>query len=801
MSQSDQLKLENEALRERLTRLSEASLRINESLEFDAVLQGVLDAARTLIDARYGVMTFHHDGGEVGNFLSSGMTPEEAAELWKIPAATGIYEHLGNIPGPLRHPNMLQLLSEAGVHDVQFPLPPGIVFSFLASPLLHRGQRLGNIYLAAKLSRPEFTQEDEETLVMFASQAALVIANARRYRDEQRARNDLETLVNTSPVGVVVLDPGTGAPVSFNREASRIVDRLRDPDQSPAELAEVMTWVRADGQAVSLKDFPIAARRRLGETVRAEEIVLQVPDGRRVSVLVNSTPIRSAAGEVESVVVTLQDMTPLEEMERLRADFLGMVSHELRTPLATIKGSTTTLLNSASDLDPAVMTQFHRIMDQQVDHMQDLIGDLLDVARIEAGSLSVDPAPVDVAEIVDEARSRFLGAGGSERLSIDLEPELPLVMADRRRVAQVLGNLLSNAVRHSPDGSAVRVSAVRDGFHVAVSVSDQGRGIPAELLPHLFRKFSRIDGVTRDGGIAGSGLGLAICKGIVEAHGGRIRADSEGTGLGSRFTFTIPAADGMDDVAPAAPAASVRASATSRDRLRILAVDDDPQALRYIRDAISKAGYAPVVTGDPADVPRLMGEERPHLVLLDLMLPGSDGIELMTGILRTSDVPVIFVSVYGQEDVVARAFDMGASDYVVKPFSPTELAARIRAALRRRAAPDVAEPSSPYRFEDLSIDYSGRRVWLGGRSVELTPTEYALLFELAVHGGRVMTHDHLLQRVWGAERTGEPWLVREVVKRLRGKLGDVAADPTYIFTEPRVGYRMPQGNPEMEPTA
>ena len=788
-SESDLLKQENEVLRERLTRLSEASLRINEPLEFDAVLQGVLDAARSLTDACYGVMTFHDDDAMVQNFLSSGMTAEEASAVWQILTAPGIYERLGGIGGPVRHPDMLGLLSEMGVPGMRLPLPSGTAFSFLASPLLHRDQRLGNIYLAAKRRCPEFTREDEERLVMFTSQASLVIANARRYRDEQRARGDLETLVDTAPVGVVVLDARTGAPVSLNREASRIIDRLRSSDQSVAELAEVMTWIRADGQEVSLRDFPIADRPKVGETIRAEEIVLQVPDGRRVPVLISATPIRSAAGEVESMAVTLQDMTPLEEMERLRADFLGIVSHELRTPLATIKGSTTTLLSGAPDLDPAVMTQFHRIMDQQVDHMQDLIGDLLDVARIEAGALSVDPAPVDLAEIVEEARSRFLGAGGSERLSIELDPELPLVMADRRRIVQVLGNLLTNAVRHSPDGSPVRVSAVRDVFHVAVSVSDQGRGIPADMLPLLFRKFSQAYGVTRNGGGAGSGLGLAICKGIVEAHAGRIRADSEGRGLGARFTFTIPAAEGAEDNAATAHAAPVRARRLSRDKLRVLAVDDDPQALRYVRDAISKAGYAPVVTGDPKDVPRLMEEEKPHLVLLDLMLPGSDGIELMTGILRTADVPV-----YGQEDVVARAFDMGASDYVVKPFSPTELAARIRAALRRRAGPDVAEPSGPYELGDLSIDYAGRRVWLTGSPVALTPTEYGLLYELSIHAGRVMTHDHLLQRIWGPGRMGEPWLVREVVKRLRGKLGDVAADPKYILTEPRVGYRMPAGD-------
>ena len=188
-----------------------------------------------------------------------------------------------------------------------------------------------------------------------------------------------------------------------------------------------------------------------------------------------------------------------------------------------------------------------------------------------------------------------------------------------------------------------------------------------------------------------------------------------------------------------------------------------------------------------------MDEEKPHLVLLDLVLPGTDGIELMNEVRKTADVPVTFLSIYGQDETVARAFDMGAADYVVKPFSPTELAARIRAALRKRLEPFQGEPSGPYAVEGLGIDYALRRVTLDGEPVELTATEYAVLYELAVHAPRVLTHTVLLQRVWGPERVGEAWLVRNVVKRLRGKLGDDAADPRYILTEPRVGYRMAEG--------
>ncbi len=190
---------------------------------------------------------------------------------------------------------------------------------------------------------------------------------------------------------------------------------------------------------------------------------------------------------MESVVVTMQDMAAVEEQERLWAEFLAMVSHELRMPLSSIKGFAVTVLESPTDPDPAVVRQLFRIIGEQTDHMHGLVSDLLDVARIETGTLPVDPDPAEVAALVDRARSAFTSAGGRDNVGIDVAPDLPLVMGDRRRIVQVSGNLLSNAARHSPEDSVIRVSASLAGAHVKVSVADQGRGVPAEDLPRLFR--------------------------------------------------------------------------------------------------------------------------------------------------------------------------------------------------------------------------------------------------------------------------------------------------------------------------
>ena len=311
--------------------------------------------------------------------------------------------------------------------------------------------------------------------------------------------------------------------------------------------------------------------------------------------------------------------------------------------------------------------------------------------------------------------------------------------------------------------------------------------MPPERLPHLFRKYS--GGRDRESGLAGSGLGLAICKGLVEAHGGRISAASAGAGQGTRITFTVPLAEAVGErAAPHSADGSPRAPGEASQPEPILVVDDDPQTLRYVREALVGAGYAPIVTGEHRELARIIETEKPRLVLLDLILPDTDGIALMELVPELADLPVIFISGYGRDETIVKALESGAADYLVKPFSPSELTARIRAVLRRRAE------AEPFVLGTLAIHYERRRVTLAGRAVPLTATEYELLRVLSVNAGKVMTYEALLRQVWNGRRDRDTDLVRTFVKKLRRKLGEDAARPAWIFNERGVGYRMPRPN-------
>ena len=789
MREIDRLRQENAELHDRLAKLSQASLLITRSLDLDDILQGVVDGACLIADARYGALLVFDEAGAIGNVAISGLTPEEVAAVEGWPDGEGILGYLNEIQEPLRLANVAEHPRSVGVPRNHPPMT-----TFLGTALNHLGRNVGNLYLANKNGGGEFTHADEAILVMFASQAALAISNALNYSGEQQSKASWEALVDLSPVGVMVFDAKTGNLTAINQEAQRIARYRYGPGATLEDIRNARPLRYMDGRDVPWDQRPVMRTITSGAGMRAEEFILVGADSPDFPALFSTAPAYSDDGAFTSVILVVQDLRPREELERLRAEFLGIVSHELRAPLTTIKGSAATALGSTLPLSDAETRQFFRLIDEQADHMRNLINDLLDMTRIESGMLSVTTEPTDLAFLVDLARNTFLNNGARNVVEVDLAPGLPRALVDRQRMLQVLNNLLSNASKFSPDWSTIKVSARQEDVHVMMSVTDSGQGLIPEQLDRLFRKFSQLD--DQDAGrrrSLGEGLGLAICKGIVESHGGRIWAESGGPGQGTRFTFTVPVADESASLIPISMAdGRERTHYMASEQTHILAIDDDPQTLWYLRNTLSDAGYVTVVAGNQREVENVLASEKPELVLLDLMLQGTDGFELLRRVPAILDVPVIFLSGNGTDENITRALEMGADDYIVKPFSPTELVARIRASLRKRAASEHSETLQPYTLGELTLDYADRSVTVAGRPVGLTATEYRLLYELSLNAGRVLTHNQLLERVWGPEYSGDSQLLRSFVKSLRNKLGDSARQPSYIFTEPRVGYRLAQ---------
>lgn len=228
--------------------------------------------------------------------------------------------------------------------------------------------------------------------------------------------------------------------------------------------------------------------------------------------------------------------------------------------------------------------------------------------------------------------------------------------------------------------------------------------------------------------------------------------------------------------------------------MKVLVIDDSPEVteavalcfeLRWPHSTIISA-----LSGNKGV--DLVEAESPDMVILDIGLPDIDGFEACRQIRSFSETPIIMLTVRDRDVDIARGLELGADDYITKPFSPSELLARIETVLRRRIALDVLETRPPFLLGDLAINFAERRVTVASKPVRLSPKEYKILHELAVNAGRVLTHDQILQKVWGLEYSGETELVRSMVRNLRRKLGDDGRHPHYIHTEPEVGYRVPR---------
>lgn len=385
-------------------------------------------------------------------------------------------------------------------------------------------------------------QRELATALSKTRELASVTAEARRRVEAAHA--DLLATVETVPAALMIFN--TDGSVRLRNRAATDVFGIEP--QNP-ELRHSY-WTRfkriaKDGSLIP-PDKWISSRALAGEAMINQELEIHHPDGRVFPILASGAPLRNDLGHVAGAVVAFQDISRLREVDRMKSEFVSIVSHELRTPLTSIRGSVQLVLDDPTAVANPEHQQLLQIALSNCERLVRIINDILDVAKIESGNITLHPKPVNVADIVRQSIQVVEGPARAARVTLDarLPARLRPVMVDPDRIVQALVNLLSNAVKFAPQGSTISITAAGSENTITLAVSDQGEGIAPENLHRLFQKFQQVDSSSsrRKGG---TGLGLAITKALVEQHGGRIFVDSEVT-KGTRFSFTLPVATAQE---------------------------------------------------------------------------------------------------------------------------------------------------------------------------------------------------------------------------------------------------------------
>jgi PAS domain S-box-containing protein len=607
---------------------------------------------------------------------------------------------------------------------------------------------------------------------------------AQLAREARAERQRLQAVFDHSPEAILYVEAPDGIIRLTNPAAAELLGPELQGDLSQHPL--IRRIFRPGGERCLPDAFPILYSLAHGESCRDVELIVEQGDGKRVPVLMTSVPLYADDSTLQGVVAVVQDLRRLREVERLKSDFVALVSHELRTPLTAIQGCAQTLLMSSTPPTSERVREFMQIIAAQGERLQELIDNLLSLAQVEAGALQLRralvPVPPLVQGVLRQLRDRFTGL----RLQAEVPPDTPPISADAHRIEQVLFNLLDNARKFSPPGGAVTLRVATEGALVHFTVRDQGPGIPPAARERVFERFYQVEQPsTRN--IGGTGLGLAICKAIVEAHGGTI-AVADTSGSGAALSFTIPALVAERLEVPAPPLTQQRRS--SGAHARVLVVDDDPALRRLLDGSLGDAGYEVAVAAEAGAALDAVMTAAPDVILLDVMLPGTDGFALCRQLREWTTVPIIMLTARASEQDVVLALRDGADDYVTKPFRPAELLARIEAALRRASVDPWPNGVSLIQVGQLRVDLARRAVALDDKPIELTPTEYGILSYLARHAGQVLTHDQILAEVWGEEYRGSNQYLWVHIAHLRQKLEPDARQPRYILTERGVGYRL-----------
>jgi len=680
---SARLYLETERRAEEMATLNEIGREITQVLDQETLLEKIAQRAMSVLHGSDAVIRLLQEDGSLPTVVAVG----DLAEVFKgdvVRLGQGITGHVAQtgvaevVNEPANDPRTVRV---AGTEEEE---NEAIIFA----PLTSGAGVIGVMGVwRDKALHGEFSKNDLEFAVGLARQAAIAIENARLFNEVQRQKEYFEALFVSSPAAIVTIGMDRKI-ISWSPSA----ERLFGYTQAEAVGRDIDKLVAGDTgmETEALELSRLYAGEKTERSLLRYKSKRARKGGGLFDVEINAMPVVVDGVQI-GVVVIYHDISELEQARRASEDankaksaFLANMSHELRTPLNAIIGFTRIVKRKGQDVLPEKQVENLEKVLVSAEHLLGLINTVLDIAKIEAGRMDVQLASFELQPLIDLvlATSQPLVKQGQVSILAEVEPGLPTITSDREKIKQILINLVSNAAKFTHQGE-IRIRARLEGVRLALEVSDTGIGISQESLGRIFEEFQQADSsTTRQYG--GTGLGLAISRNLAHLLGGELEAHSV-LGQGSTFTLWLPLVDGKGAASVAQSEAeearsesyTTAASQTVNSSDLVLVIDDNPDAVSLLCENLEEAGYRVAVALNGDDGLQKARRLQPFAITLDIMMPRKDGWQVLHDLKtnpQTRAIPVLMVTIVDKKPL---GYQLGATDYLVKPLEEDEVLASL----------------------------------------------------------------------------------------------------------------------------
>lgn len=520
--------------------LLEISRAITQELNLDSVLARILKVSIEMLAGQAGLIAMREKTGgwrvAVTQGLPTAFIRQLEPLLAKVPENEEPDFELTEIN------RLLQGLTRAASLGL---------FTGVALPLVARRQVVGLLFVFRNY-QGSFSTNDTALLRSFADQAAIAVSNAQLYSQVSHEQRRMSALLDSAADGILILAPdntiergnlalarllGTSIEAINGQHHSKIIRWLHIKEGQTLEQAEAGGWPLSPNASLYVEgDLLRTDASPLPVGITYAPLVAPVTQGEGTASAGNLLS-SGTANVLVNVIATVRDITRFREAEELKSTFVSVISHELKTPIALIKGYVSTLRRDDAEWDSQVVQDSLQVIEEEADHLTELIENLLDASRLQAGALSINLTDVAIDELAGRIAERFRTQTSQHQITLDFPPNFPVILADEDRLGQVFANLLSNAIKYSPAGGAIQISGQVRPDQIILCVKDQGAGIAPEDAPHIFERFYRSTNTSRI--TKGAGLGLYLARAVVEAHGGKIWVDPDPQ-QGARICFSLP---------------------------------------------------------------------------------------------------------------------------------------------------------------------------------------------------------------------------------------------------------------------